>query len=130
VSDANDFEKFWTLYPRKVAKADARKAWGQMAKVRPAIADIEKSLHAARASKQWQKDDGDFIPYPASWIRGERWADEYEVDLSQLHSSSGKVCAYCGKPATASPNNIHACREHFDWAMEGRKTNVVSMKVA
>jgi len=126
----DEFEKFWTLYPRKVAKADARKAWLQTAKVRPPIEELLKGLQAARASKQWQKDDGEFIPYPASWLRGERWADEYEVDLSQLHSSVGKVCAYCGKPATAAPNNIHACREHMNDALDGKRTNVVAMKVA
>jgi hypothetical protein len=126
----DDFDKFWALYPRKSAKGDARKAWTQTSSLRPSIETILNALHAARASKQWTKDEGEFIPYPATWLRQERWDDEYEVDLSKLNSSIGKVCAYCGKPAVAAPNNTHACRDHFDDAMEGKRTNVVSMKVA
>ena len=127
---ADGFDEFWKVYPKKVAKGDARKAWLQTAKVRPPIETLIKAVFAARASKQWLKDDGEYIPYPSTWLRQERWDDEHEVDLSQLNSSSGKVCAYCGKPATAAPNNIHACREHFNDAMDGKKANVVSMKVA
>lgn len=125
----DDFDKFWALYPRKSAKGDARKAWQQTSALRPAIEKIIKALHAARASKQWTKDEGEFIPYPATWLRQERWDDEHEVDLSQLNSSTGKVCAYCGVPSIGSVGGIHHCRAHTDDAMAGKRTNVVAMKV-
>ncbi|NDC24672.1 MAG: hypothetical protein EBZ49_11180 [Proteobacteria bacterium] len=38
-----DFEKFWKTYPKKVAKAEARKAWAQTEQIRP---PIEKLLAA------------------------------------------------------------------------------------
>ena len=68
-----DFTAFWEAYPRKVAKPKAFAAW-QKAKL-PAIADILASITAQSCYDQWRKDGGKFIPYPASWINGERWND-------------------------------------------------------
>jgi ribosomal protein L37AE/L43A len=127
VSDEDGFEEFWKIYPRKCKKGDARKAWGQTKKIRPPLAELLKTVYAARASKQWHKDDGDFIPYPATWLRGECWSDELEVDLSQMHSSTGKVCAYCGKPSVGSVGGIWHCYDHSKNAMDGEKTNVVRL---
>jgi hypothetical protein len=126
-AESDGFEEFWKIYPRKVAKGDARKAWAATTKIRPPMPELLKAVYAARASKQWLKDDGDFIPHPATWLRQERWEDQHEVDLSQMHSANGKVCAYCGKPSQGAVNGIHACGAHWSDAMEGKKTKVVSI---
>lgn len=65
------FDEFWAVYPRKVGIGDARKAWKQTAKVRPDLRAVVAAVEAARAG--WS--DPKFIPYPASWLRGHRWAD-------------------------------------------------------
>jgi hypothetical protein len=122
-----DFEQFWKIYPRKVAKGDARKAWLTTTTIRPPIADLVKAVYAARASKQWLKDDGEFIPHPATWLRQERWADEHEVDLSQLSSDKGKVCAYCGAESIGSTNGKWYCRAHVDNALGNEKPKIVSI---
>ena len=69
-----DFSDFWGMYPRRVAKKDARKAWDK----------ITPKLHSQilTALFEWSriwKDRGEieYIPYPASWLNGERWEDEY-----------------------------------------------------
>ena len=75
------FETFWNAYPRKVAKAEARKAWKQTEAIRP---DIDTLLHAIKAAcrtEQWMKNNGSFIPHAATWLRGERWSDVHEVVL-------------------------------------------------
>lgn len=77
-----DFEQFWRAYPRRVAKGDARKAWRQMQAVLPPIAVVLQAVAAARASEQWRRNEGQFVPYPATWLRAERWDDEHEVDLA------------------------------------------------
>jgi len=122
-----DFDEFWKIYPRKVAKGDARKAWITTASIRPPIADLLKSVYAARASKQWLKDDGEFIPHPATWLRQERWEDQHEVDLARLDSPGGRVCAYCGKEAIGSTNGKWYCRADADKAMSNEKSNVVQI---
>ena len=68
------FSKFWSVYPRKVGKLDAEKAFNQMAR-RYAAEDIVAG--AERFAKQCAADGTDikFIPYPASWTRAGRWMD-------------------------------------------------------
>lgn len=69
-----EFTDFWAIYPRKVAKADALRAWGKLTKTdRAAIAMvIDNHLEA------WRLTEPQFIPYPATWLRGQRWHDELE----------------------------------------------------
>lgn len=79
-----DFDKFWACYPKKVAKADARKAWAQTKDVRPDITTVINAVTAACRTEQWMRGGGQFIPYPATWLRGERWDDELEVKLPDV----------------------------------------------
>lgn len=74
-----EFDQFWTTYPRKCAKGDARKAWRQVSHLLPPLPVVLSAVAAARRSQQWQREAGQFIPYPATWLRAERWEDEHEV---------------------------------------------------
>lgn len=71
----NDFETFWQYYPKKVGKKEAFKAW-EKAKDKPEIGNIILSLDLAKQSEQWKKENGQFIPNPATWLNHGRWADE------------------------------------------------------
>ncbi len=67
------FDVFWRSYPVKRNKGDARKAWLQIkadSMVEMLIADIKNRVHQ---DEQWQRG---FIPYPATYLRNERWEDE------------------------------------------------------
>ena len=63
----NDFEKFWKLYPKKVAKADALKAWNKATKTKTA----ERLLELTKAYAEGKLPDDKYIPYPASWLNKE-----------------------------------------------------------
>jgi hypothetical protein len=79
-----EFEKFWAAYPRKVAKAEARKAWAQTASIRPDTDSLVKAVLSHCKTEQWMKNNGAFIPHAATWLRGERWEDVYEVSLPDV----------------------------------------------
>jgi hypothetical protein len=70
------FDRFWDSYPRKVGK-DA--AWGEFKKRTPGD-DLTDAMIAAvtlqRASAQWQKEGGQYIPNPRTWLHQGRWEDE------------------------------------------------------
>lgn len=73
---AEAFDLFWSAYPNKKAKGSAEKAW---AKVKPdrALAElIIAAVFAQKLSADWTKDDGKFIPHPATWLNAKRWEDE------------------------------------------------------
>ena len=42
----DDFDKFWAAYPKKVAKADARKAWAQTKDIRPELTNLLTAITA------------------------------------------------------------------------------------
>ena len=71
------FEEFWSKHPRKEAKKDARKAWGQIGPKGQAKALEAIETHAARWLALGTAKE--FIPLPASWLRGERYEDEIEM---------------------------------------------------
>lgn len=79
-----EFDQFWAAYPKKVAKADARKAWAQTKDLRPALPVLLNAIQANCKTESWMKQGGTFIPYPATWLRGERWDDELEVKLPDV----------------------------------------------
>jgi hypothetical protein len=81
MTDEQDFEVFYKAYPRKVAKGDARKAWAQTKKIRPGLNTILQAIQAQSKTEQWTKDNHAYIPYPATWLRAERWDDEIEVTI-------------------------------------------------
>ena len=61
---SNDFDKFWELYPKRIAKADALKAWNKAIKVKTA----ERLLELTKAYAEGKLPDQTYIPYPASWL--------------------------------------------------------------
>lgn len=75
VDDA--FDQFWSVYPRKVGKKDAVKVWNQIRPNPDLTNKIVQGVDRWKRSEQWTKDDGRFIPYPATFLRGERW-NEYD----------------------------------------------------
>jgi len=70
----NGFDTFWRLYPKRVAKHRAQKAWKKVlpAEYEPIMAALEKQVKCV----EWAKDGGQYIPLPASWLNGRRWEDE------------------------------------------------------
>lgn len=75
--DINDgaFDAFWAAYPKKVGKGQAVKAWNAATK-RADAADIVAGLTASCAAWKSAGTEARFIPNPATWLNGERWADE------------------------------------------------------
>jgi hypothetical protein len=67
------FNDFWTAYPNKKGKLKAWEAW-QKASIPKNIVEIVKR-HKAH-NRDWKKDNGQYVPYPATWINGQRWEDE------------------------------------------------------
>jgi hypothetical protein len=70
------FDRFWFAYPRKRAKQSALKAWQKIKPDDSLLMTMLKALEHQKSSQEWQKDGGQFIPYPATWLNGRRWEDE------------------------------------------------------
>ena len=106
------FDRFWNAYPRKVGKPAALRAWRNLLRIvsNPKTPhDLMAGLERWKATEQWQKDGGQFIPYPATFLNQRRWEDEplseaekdsmrktaTIADLERIESKPGK-CSGCG----------------------------------
>jgi len=69
------FEEFWDVYPRKVAKQDAVKAFAKLKPDAAFVAVLVAAVKRHAQSEQWQRGI-QFVPHPASWLNGRRWEDE------------------------------------------------------
>lgn len=65
------FGDFWAMYPRRVGKADAMRAWKR---AKPPLELVMVAL--VWQIEKWAEDDQKFIPHPATWINQGRWNDE------------------------------------------------------
>ena len=76
VSYSDDFEAWWTAYPRKVGKVTAFESWEALNGTRPELA-VLVSITDAHA-RQWDDESrpSDKIPHPSTWLNNRRWEDE------------------------------------------------------
>jgi hypothetical protein len=76
IETSNDeFEEFWNLYPKKVAKADAVKAWRKAIKRKTP----KELLELTKIYAEGKLPDITYIPYPASWLNKELY-ESVEVE--------------------------------------------------
>lgn len=73
VDSLSDFETFWRAYPKKVGKKAAERAFE---KARVPLNTLLDALDRQKDSQQWQRDSGQYIPNPATWLNQGRWEDE------------------------------------------------------
>lgn len=92
------FHEFWEIYPRRVAKLDAERAWNKIPDdEQPAVL---AGVLRARQSEAWRSDGGKFVPYPATWLNGRRWEDDIapvvEVASPYAGTKEWLACTNCG----------------------------------
>lgn len=73
------FNEFWELYPKKSGKGQALKTFKNKVKTKETFELISKDLKRRKGFEQWQKNKGQFIPHPSTYLNSEMWLDEYEV---------------------------------------------------
>ncbi len=92
-SQLASFSAWYSLYPRKVARKAAEKAWARIA-TSPEV--IEQIMAGLRAQLQTMSlKDKQFIPHPATWLRGKRWEDS-SLEFSQRDKPRVIACEKCG----------------------------------
>ena len=68
----DQFETFWKIYPKKVSKENAKKAWIKIKPNDDLIVKITKAVKDQKLSEREQQ----FIPHAATWLNAKRWEDE------------------------------------------------------
>ena len=77
-----DFAGFIAAYPRKVGKVQAQQVWEKLAPDEALRKRIAEAVRAWARSPEWARNQGQFIPKPARWLREARWDDEPGTTLT------------------------------------------------
>ena len=104
---AERFTRFYAAYPRKKKPGDAEKAFAVIAPDDALTDRMIAAIAAQRKQDAWTKDGGDFIPYPATWLRAKCWLEEVDGvtpgDASSnpyRHKPWGNLYEQAGMPST------------------------------
>ena len=74
----SEFEQFWSVYPRKIAKPSAYRAWLKLNPDENTQAAITAKVKEAIETGNWNPEtDMRYIPHPASWLNAGGYESEY-----------------------------------------------------
>ena len=98
-----NFDDFWAIYPRKKEKKRAKNYFNKLTK-KTQLECIEgvkmyiKQIEAQGTEKQ-------FIKHPSTFINGENWEDEFEIEVVEVK----KLKATDYKTATTGNSRLGYC---------------------
>jgi hypothetical protein len=74
-AEAESFERFWSAYPRKVAKEAARRAWAKA--IEGGVGNPDTLIAGAqRYAAERAGQDPKYTKHPATWLNAGCWQDE------------------------------------------------------
>jgi hypothetical protein len=79
------FNRFWAAYPKKAGKDAARTAFAKRKPDEALLGQMLAAIDGQKATEQWQRDGGQYIPHPATWLNQGRFDDE----LQPQHGAGG-----------------------------------------
>ncbi len=83
-TDLKDFDQFWQVYPRRICKFNAKKAW---VKIKEDKSIIIEAVKKQKEADMFKLNDPQFIPHPATWLNEKRWEEEIDppkVDRTRM----------------------------------------------
>ena len=72
----SQFDEFWKLYPKKIGKVAAEKAWKKIKEPGKTLKLIKAALEWQCKQPDWIKEGRQYMPGPAPYLNGGRWEDE------------------------------------------------------
>jgi hypothetical protein len=82
--DFVDFERFWSVYPKKVDRKKAKQKWDSIRVDNDLFFKIENHLFKAYANTEKQ-----YIPNPLTYLNNEKWSDEI-ISAQKTSVESGR----------------------------------------
>ena len=76
---SDEFETLWKLYPRKIGKPKALKAYQKARKNGVSFEDVKQGIENYNAEITAKKTGAEYIKHGATWFYNECWNDEYEA---------------------------------------------------
>ncbi|WEI17125.1 hypothetical protein PY247_11185 [Acinetobacter proteolyticus] len=105
---ADDFEKFWSVFPscpRKTKKSEASKTF-EKHKSNFDLNSLLAILELQKKSDDWIKNDGQFIPAPQAWLNQRQWENDFWVNRLNQNTSQSLNAQQEQQPARFQPERV------------------------
>jgi hypothetical protein len=79
------FDEFWSHYPRKVGKANAKKAWARARKRANESAILQGCIQFANDPNL---PETRYVKHPTTWLNGDCWEDDPQPEPAPVTSSA------------------------------------------
>jgi hypothetical protein len=110
---SKDFEIFWDMYPKKTGKGGAFNSWKKIKGKSDIMPQILKAVEDHKTCEQWNRDNGQYIPNPQTWLNQRRWEDEIKPEATGLGSVPKRIaCEACGKVSSSMVGGL--CVKCYD----------------
>ena len=84
VSKNELFDMFWNAYPRKIGKQKCINWFIQHKVDTNLVNKMINAINNQKATEQWLKDAGRFIPHPYTWLNRGGWDDEVSTTITSV----------------------------------------------
>lgn len=74
------FNRFWDVYPKKKSKGNVEKWFVKNKPSEELVNKMIDKINLLKETEQWESNNGQYIPYPASWLNAKGWEDEISSD--------------------------------------------------
>jgi hypothetical protein len=74
---------FWRCYPKKKGKGNVEKWFKKHNPSPELVAQMVTAVQALLHTDDWQRERGQYIPHPATWLNAKGWEDEIQAMTSQ-----------------------------------------------
>ena len=101
------FNEFWKLYPKKVDKKGAFRSFKRIKGLKKEFPTMLEVLKQSIISSEWQKNNYQYVPYPTTWIRQERWKATTDMTFNQFLAEGDGVDSFM--------EDIKKAREEIDF---------------
>ena len=85
------FDLFWAAYPKRTGKDLARASFAKRKVTSTLLEEMLAAIAKQKNTDQWKKDNGQYIPAPATWLNQGRWQDEVVSVSTQPSWMAGAI---------------------------------------
>jgi len=88
-TNRQSFNQFWSVYPRKIGKESAWRAWKSSKAIKHETEIFDDIVW--RQNNEWRNKEKHYIPHPSTYLNGRRWNDERSnAILEKDHGSKSR----------------------------------------
>lgn len=85
--------KFWNVYPKKKSKGNVEKWFVKNKPSEDLVNEMITKINLLKETKQWKSDNGQYIPYPTTWLNAKGWEDEIQPAAKhEQHETREEEC--------------------------------------